>query len=68
MRYSPHYQYHDAINQIQTLELLDDLAPLDQTERRTIAATVISKWQAGSDADAASYVRAVSESRLAAAR
>lgn len=68
MRYSPHYQFHDAINQIKALELLDDQAPFDQTERRTIAATVISKWQSGSDTEAANYVRAVSESRLAAAR
>lgn len=55
-RYSAHHLYHDAINQIKKLEMLDLLVPFEPRVRRRITARVLSLWQSGSDEEVTRYV------------
>ncbi|RMG33642.1 MAG: hypothetical protein D6725_15375 [Planctomycetota bacterium] len=58
--YSPHYLYHSAINQIKTLERLDELTRFTPAARAQISARVLELWQQGSDDAAEAYIRRLS--------
>jgi len=49
---SPHYAFHGAVHQVETLEKIDaSFLPFSSPARRKVARTVLALWQSG-DADA----------------
>lgn len=66
VRYSPHYRYHGAINQIQTAELADAMITFDPEARSKVANNLLRLWQnSGSDISADEYVEKVAQAALA---
>jgi hypothetical protein len=62
MHHSPHYVYHGAINQIETLELVVDAVPFEPEARRKVADSLLTLWQnTGSDFEADDYIEKVAK-------
>jgi hypothetical protein len=60
VHYSPHYGYHGALQQINTLEVIDNTIPLEPDARRKVADALLALWQnTGSDFRAGDYVQKV---------
>lgn len=54
--HSPHYLYHSAVGQIDTLQMLNDLVEFTSSARARIVDRVLKSWQQGSDDAADEYV------------
>jgi hypothetical protein len=62
VRYSPHYRFHGAIDQIRTLELINRLIPFDPDAGRIVANRLLTSWQkSGDDTDAERFLAKVTE-------
>jgi len=48
-RYSPHYQFHAALHQVQLVERLLELVDWDKTRKRKVAERVLTLWQEEGD-------------------
>ncbi|MFH5805983.1 hypothetical protein [Alienimonas sp. DA493] len=64
--HSPHYQYHSAIHQIDTLALADEILPFTPDARRQVAERLLSSWRTSDDDETDDYVDEVG--RIASAR
>ncbi len=53
---SPHYRYHGAMVQSDTLRKLDSLVPFDKAARAYVARTMIALWESGSGDRAGVYL------------
>lgn len=51
--HSPHHRYHGALNQVQTLETLNDSIPFEREARQQVATTMCDLWQSGGSSRAA---------------
>ncbi len=58
-RYSPHYIYHSAIHQVNSIADLSELVTITPQAQAIIAQTILEKWQDGSDYTAGQYVQKV---------
>jgi len=60
VHYSPHYQYHGAIHQVETLQLCDEMVPFESDARRKAALGLLVLWQkTGSYIDANRYLQEI---------
>ncbi|MFO1040770.1 MAG: hypothetical protein U0941_03240 [Planctomycetaceae bacterium] len=64
--YSPHYRFHGAIHQIDTLEHVDNMVPFDSNARHQVAQTLLTLWR-NSDSDFAAneFVAKISQAAVA---
>lgn len=53
----PHWNYHAAVNQIESIEKTFDAFSWDDEARKGVADEILRRWQAGDDRDADAYVR-----------
>lgn len=64
--HSPHYRFHGAIYQINTLERADSMISFDPAARRKVADTLLKLWQhGGSGFDADQFVEYVAQAAFA---
>ncbi len=53
---SPHYRYHTALAQMETIKLMDGLVPWDDQAQAKAAHDLLGCWQTGSDNTADEYI------------
>lgn len=61
VHHSPHYVFHSAINQMQKLSYIWEMAAFTPSARKRTSQTVLHLWQAGENCNAADdYIHALS--------
>ncbi|RCS53015.1 hypothetical protein DTL42_09385 [Bremerella cremea] len=55
----PHWQYHSAVHQIESVEKLWEEFPRDDAACQEAAEEILKRWQTGDDTEAVKYVMAL---------